>query len=51
MKFKEEQCNGYAFHSGSRVSEITSKEIKSKIQCFKIGNEHDLVLGLIPVLH
>ena len=33
------------------VSGITSKGITSKIQRFKIGNEHDLALDVIPVLH
>ena len=32
------------------VSGITSKGITSKIQCFKIGNEHDMALDVIPAL-
>ena len=29
----------------------TVSGIKSKVQCFKIANEHDLALDVIPVLH
>ena len=33
------------------VSGITFEGITYKVKCFNLGNEHDLALDVIPVLH